>query len=107
MLKVWVTILNTLSAIEFRIADKIGEMAAIVFHFSIFWMLPIALVYIPSLIFTGIGMALALFYVYVLAGDIFLSVFGHEKLEKKRGMIDIVNVQEMKEDQHERTYKIR
>ena len=37
-----------------------------------------------------------MFYVYVLLGDIFLSVFGHEKLEKKRGMVDITNVHEMR-----------
>jgi voltage-gated potassium channel Kch len=39
-----------------------------------------------------------MFYVFVLAGDVFFSVFGHEKLEKKRGMIDIISVHEMREE---------
>ncbi len=54
------------------------------------------MIYIPLKFFPIIGIIIALFYVYVLAGDIFLSVFGHEKLEKKRGMVDITNVHEMR-----------
>lgn len=96
MLKAWVAILNFLSTLEFRIADKLGEATAIITHFFFFWILPIILIYIPLRVFAAIGIALALFYVYVLAGDIFLSVFGHEKLEKKRGMVDITSVHEMK-----------
>ncbi|UCC38324.1 MAG: two pore domain potassium channel family protein [Candidatus Aminicenantes bacterium] len=98
MLGTWVAILNFLSALEFRIADKLGEVTAIIFHFFLFWTLPIILLYIPIKFFPVIGVIIAFFYVYVLAGDIFLSVFGHEKLEKKRGMIDITGVQEMKEE---------
>lgn len=96
MLKVWVVILNFLSASEFRIADKLGEAVAVISHFSFFWLFPILLLYLPLKFFTIMGILLALFYIFVLAGDIFLSVFGHEKLEKKRGMVDITNVHEMR-----------
>jgi len=96
VLKVWVSILNLLSAIEFKIADKLGEATAIISHFSFFWLFPIMLLYLPLKLFTVMGIFLALFYIFVLAGDIFLSVFGHEKLEKKRGMVDITNVHEMR-----------
>lgn len=98
MLLVWVTILNFLSAMEFRIADRLGEGMAIGSHFFLFWIAPIILLYLPLKFLTIIGIILALFYIFVLAGDIFLSVFGHEKLEKKRGMIDITNVREMREE---------
>lgn len=98
MLKALVAILNFLSALEFRIADKLGEATAIIFHFFLFWMFPIILLYLPSKIFTATGIFIALFYVFVLAGDVFFSVFGHEKLEKKRGMIDITSVHEMREE---------
>jgi len=96
MLKVWVAILNFLSAAEFKIADKLGEAVAIISHFAFFWIFPVVLIYLPLKFFAMIGILFALFYVFVLAGDIFLSVFGHEKLEKKRGMVDITNVHEMK-----------
>jgi len=98
MLRALVAILNFLSALEFRIADKLGEATAIIFHFFLFWMFPIILLYLPSKIFTATGVFIALFYVFVLAGDVFFSVFGHEKLEKKRGMIDITSVHEMREE---------
>ena len=98
MLRALVAILNFLSALEFRIADKLGEVTAIIFHFFLFWMFPIILLYLPSKICTAIGIFIALFYVFVLAGDVFFSVFGHEKLEKKRGMIDITSVHEMREE---------
>ncbi len=98
MLWVWVTILNFLSALEFRIADKLGEGVAIGSHFFLFWIVPIILLYLPLKFLDVLGIIIALFYIYVLAGDIFLSVFGHEKLEKKRGMIDITNVREMREE---------
>lgn len=98
MLKTWVAILNFLSAREFKIADKLGEATAILSHFFLFWILPIILLYLPLKLFAVFGIIIALFYIYVLAGDIFLSVFGHEKLEKKRGMIDITNVHEMREE---------
>ena len=98
MLKALVAILNFLSALEFRIADKLGEATAIIFHFFLFWMFPIILLYLPIKILTATGIFIALFYVFVLAGDVFFSVFGHEKLEKKRGMIDITSVHEMREE---------
>jgi voltage-gated potassium channel Kch len=98
VLRALVAILNFLSAMEFRIADKLGEATAIIFHFFLFWMLPIILLYLPSRIFIAIGIIIAMFYVFVLAGDVFFSVFGHEKLEKKRGMIDITSVHEMREE---------
>jgi len=98
VLRALVAILNFLSALEFRIADKLGEATAIIFHFFLFWMLPIILLYLPSKISTATGIFIALFYVFVLAGDVFFSVFGHEKLEKKRGMIDITSVHEMREE---------
>ncbi len=98
MLKALVAILNFLSALEFRIADILGEATAIIFHFFLFWMFPIILLYLPSKISTATGIFIALFYVFILAGDVFFSVFGHEKLEKKRGMIDITSVHEMREE---------
>jgi voltage-gated potassium channel Kch len=98
VLRALVAILNFLSALEFRIADKLGEATAIIFHFFVFWMSPIILLYLPSKIFIATGIFIALFYVFILAGDVFFSVFGHEKLEKKRGMIDITSVHEMREE---------
>ncbi len=98
MLRALVAILNFLSDLEARIADKLGEATAIIFHFFLFWMSPIILLYLPSKISTATGIFIALFYVFVLAGDVFFSVFGHEKLEKKRGMIDITSVHEMREE---------
>ena len=98
MLRALLAIINFLSALEFRIADKLGEATAVIFHFFIFWMSPIVLLYLPSRIFTAIGITIAMFYVFILAGDVFLSVFGHEKLEQKRGMIDIISVHEMREE---------
>jgi len=98
VLRALVAILNFLSALEFRIADKLGEATAIIFHFFVFWMFPIILLYLPIKILTATGIFIALFYVFVLAGDVFFSVFGHEKLEKKRGMIDITSVHEMREE---------
>ncbi len=98
MLRLWVLILNALSALEFRIADKLGEATAVLSHFFLFWILPIILLHIPPAAFAIIGIALALFYVFVLAGDMLLSVFGHEELEKRHGMIDITSVHEMREE---------
>jgi hypothetical protein len=98
VLRALVAILNFLSDLESRIADKLGEATAIIFHFFVFWMSPIILLYLPSKISTAAGIFIALFYVFVLAGDVFFSVFGHEKLEKKRGMIDITSVHEMREE---------
>ncbi len=98
MLSALVAILNFLSALESRIADKLGEATAVIFHFFVFWMSPIILLYLPSKISKATGIFIALFYVFVLAGDVFFSVFGHEKLEKKRGMIDITSVHEMREE---------
>jgi len=98
MIRVWVSLLNLLSAWEFKIADKLGEGAAIGSHFFFFWIIPIIFLYLPFDGFAVLGIIIALFYIFVLAGDIFLSVFGHEKLEKKRGMIDITSVREMREE---------
>ncbi len=98
MIRALLAILNFLSALESRIADKLGEATAIIFHFFLFWMFPIILLYIPIKILTIAGIFIALFYVFVLAGDVFFSVFGHEKLEQKRGMIDIISVHEMREE---------
>jgi len=96
ILRTWVSILNLLSAFEFRIADKFGEVVAILTHFLIFWVSPIIVLFIPVKLIVGLGILIPIFYIYILAGDIFLSVFGHEKLEKKRGMIDITTVPEMR-----------
>lgn len=96
ILRNWVSILNLLSAFEFKIADRFGEVVAIIAHFLIFWISPIIFLTIPFKITAVLGIILPIFYIYILAGDIFLSVFGHEKLEKKRGMIDITTVPEMR-----------
>jgi len=96
ILRIWVVILNRLSKFEYNIADKLNETAAIIVHFLIFWIVPIFLLYIPLKYISIISILIAIFYIYVLFGDIFLSVFGHEKLEKKRGMIDITTVPEMR-----------
>ncbi|MBU1339751.1 MAG: potassium channel family protein [Acidobacteria bacterium] len=98
MIKLWVSILNILSAFEYYIADRLGELFSTLVHFFIFWIFPIILLYLPSKVFSIIAIAIASFYVYVLIGDIILSVFGHENLEKKRGMIDISNVHEMRSE---------
>jgi len=96
VLKFWIFILNALSAFEFKIADLFGEFPAVLFHFLLFWGLPIGLLFVPNKIFFALAIFLALFYIFILSGDIFLSVFGHEKLEKKRGMLDITSVQEIR-----------
>lgn len=96
ILRVWVSVLNKLSEFEFKIADKLNEIAAIFAHFFVFWIVPILLLYIPFKYIPILSILIAIFYIYVLFGDIVLSVFGHEKLEKKRGMIDITTVQEMR-----------
>jgi hypothetical protein len=96
ILGLWVFVLNKLSAFEFNIADKTNEIVAIFTHFLIFWIFPIVTLFIPLKYIPILGIIICLFYIYVLFGDIFLSVFGHEKLEKKRGMIDITTVPEMR-----------
>lgn len=96
ILGMWVKVLNKLSAFEFKIADITNEVIAIFVHFLIFWILPIVTLFIPLKYLPILGIIIALFYISVLFGDIFLSVFGHEKLEKKRGMIDITTVPEMR-----------
>lgn len=96
ILRIWVTILNRLSAFEFSVADKLGEAVAIFVHFLIFWISPILILFIPIKWFAILGILIPAFYIFILAGDIFLSVFGHEKLEKKRGMIDVTTVPEMR-----------
>jgi hypothetical protein len=98
MSNAWIGLLNFFSSLEFRIADKVGEVIANLFHFSLFWVLPAVLIYLPSKVFAVAGLVMAFFYIFILVGDIFFSVFGHEKLEKKRGMLDIVNVQEMRQE---------
>ncbi len=96
ILRIWVFVLSKLSEFEFKIADLLNEAVAIAVHFFIFWIVPILLLHIPFKYISFLSILIALFYIYVLFGDIFLSVFGHEKLEKKRGMIDITTVQEMR-----------
>lgn len=98
MTKSWIVLLSFFSNLEFRLADKLGEVAATLFHFFLFWALPVILIYLPSKAFAVAGIILAFFYIYILIGDILFSVFGNEKLEKKRGMLDIVNVQEMRQE---------
>ncbi len=98
MTSLWIGLLNFFSSLEFRIADRLGEAPAILFHFFLFWILPVVFLYLPVRFFSLVGIGLAVFYIFILIGDIFFSVFGHEKLEKKRGMIDITSVQEIKQE---------
>ncbi len=98
MTSLWIGLLNFFSNLEFRIADRLGEAPAILFHFLLFWILPVVFLYLPVRFFSLVGIGLAVFYIFILIGDIFFSVFGHEKLEKKRGMIDITSVQEIKQE---------
>ena len=98
MLRAWVNTLNFLSTVESAIADRIGETGAMFGHFLTFWGAPIALLYVPSPIFPILGIALAGFYIFVITGDIILSVFGHEELEFQRGMLDITSVREMRKE---------
>jgi hypothetical protein len=98
MTRLWIGLLNFFSSLEFRIADRLGEAPAILFHFFLFWILPVVFLYLPARFFSLVGIGLAVFYIFILIGDIFFSVFGHEKLEKKRGMIDITSVQEIKQE---------
>ena len=96
MMRGWVTVLNLVSAVEFSIADRAGEVAAAGFHLALFWGLPIALLAIPTAATQVAAIVVAVFYVWLLAGDILLSVFGHEDLEHRRGMMDIASVHEMR-----------
>jgi len=98
MTGLWISLLNFFSGLEFRIADRLGEAPAVLFHFFLFWILPIVFLYLPLRLFSLLGIGLAVFYIFILIGDIFFSVFGHDKLEKKRGMIDITSVQEIKQE---------
>lgn len=97
MFRLWFAIFHALARIDFAIADKLGGSAAVAFHFLIFWALPIVLVLLPGKPFEIAGITIALFYVYILVGDHFFSVFGHKELERKRGMIDIESVPEIRE----------
>lgn len=96
MFGIWIAVLNYLSGLEFKISERLSDHIATGFHLVIFWCLPIALLYLPGMIFNIAGQLIAAFYVFMLVGDQFLSVFGHEKLEHKRGMIDITSVHEMR-----------
>jgi hypothetical protein len=98
MTRLWIGLLNFVSGLEFRIADRLGEAVAVLFHFFLFWILPVVLLYLPLRPLSLLGIVLAVFYIFILIGDIFFSVFGHEMLEKKRGMIDITSVQEIKQE---------
>lgn len=82
ILRIWVFVLSKLSEFEFKIADLLNEATAIAVHFFIFWIVPVLLLYIPFKYISILSILIAIFYIYVLFGDIFLSVFGHEKLEK-------------------------
>ena len=98
MPRLWIGLLNFFSGLEFRIADRLGEAPAVLFHFFLFWILPVVFLYLPLRLFSLLGIGLAVFYIFILIGDILFSVFGHDKLEKKRGMIDITSVQEIKQE---------
>ena len=98
MLRAWVNILNLLSTAESALADRIGESFTVAWHFLVFWGLPAAMLYLPWPAFALAGIALAAFYVFVVTGDIILSVFGHEELERRRGMLDITSVREMRKE---------
>ncbi|OGD30541.1 MAG: hypothetical protein A2Y56_04510 [Candidatus Aminicenantes bacterium RBG_13_63_10] len=98
MTHLWIGLLNFFSGLEFRIADRLGEVPAVLFHFFLFWALPVIFLYLPVPFFPVLGVAAAGFYIFILIGDIFFSVFGHDKLEKKRGMIDITSVQEIRQE---------
>jgi hypothetical protein len=98
MTRLWISLLNFFSNLEFRIADRLGEAPAVLFHFFLFWILPVVFLYLPLRPLALLGIILAVFYIFILIGDIFFSVFGHDKLEKKRGMIDITSVQEIKQE---------
>jgi len=98
MTRLLIGLLNFFSGLEFRIADRVGEAVAVLFHFALFWILPVVFLYLPWRPLSWLGILLAALYIFILIGDIFFSVFGHEKLEKKRGMIDITSVQEIKQE---------
>ncbi len=98
MTRLWIALLNFFSDLESRIADRVGEAPAVLFHFFLFWALPIVFIYLPVRFLSLLGIVLAFFYIFILIGDIFFSVFGHDKLEKKRGMIDITSVQEIRQE---------
>jgi hypothetical protein len=97
MSKIWLALFNSISRFEFAIAEKLGESTAIAVHFFLFWILPFMLVLLSGKAFEVAGIGIALFYIFILLGDHFFSVFGHEKLEKKRGMIDISTIAEIRE----------
>jgi hypothetical protein len=97
MFRIWFAIFHALARMDFAIADKMGGTAAVASHFLIFWLLPFALVLIRSKAFNIAGISIALFYVFILVGDHFFSIFGHEELERRRGMMDIESVAEIRE----------
>jgi hypothetical protein len=97
MSKIWLVLFKSIAKFEFAVAEKLGESAAVTIHFFLFWLLPAILVLLPGKTFEVAGIAIALFYIFILLGDHFFSVFGHEKLEKKRGMIDISTIAEIRE----------
>lgn len=97
MSRIWFAIFHTLARIEFVIAERLGETAAAATHFLVLWLLPVVLVLMPGKPFQVAGIAIAMFYIFILVGDHFFSVFGHERLERKRGMIDIEAVPEIQE----------
>jgi hypothetical protein len=97
MSKIWLILFRAIARFDFAVAEKLGQLAAVAVHFFIFWLLPFIFVLMPGKFFEVAGIAIALFYVFILLGDHFFSVFGHEKLEKKRGMIDISTIAEIRE----------
>lgn len=98
MLRVWVNTLNILSRAESALADRIGDPCTVAVHFLFFWGVPAALLYLPPPFFPVLGIAMSAFYIYLIAGDMILSVFGHEGLEHQRGMLDITSVREMRKE---------
>ena len=98
MFKVWVFLLNVISSIEGRVADRFGEASSHFLHILFFWFLPIALVISPLNWLSILGLIVATFYIFLLIGDVLLSVFGHEQLEQKRGLLDIESVAEVKDE---------
>jgi hypothetical protein len=98
LFRLWIAILNFVSSIEYAIADRFGEPFAVGAHFFFFWGIPVILLYLPVSLFPFVAVLFCMFYIFMLIGDIYFSVFGHERLEQKRGMIDITSVQEMREE---------
>ncbi|MCX7048256.1 MAG: potassium channel family protein [Candidatus Sumerlaeota bacterium] len=98
MIRFWIATLHLFSRIEGKISDRFGESVTHCLHFLFWWATPIILGSLNYTTTQFAGMILAFFYILMLTADIFLSVFGHEELEMRRGLLDIRSFSQIREE---------